>query len=275
MPTLNDKTDEFFYEKLLNHEVKPRVEAWQKLESKLQKQQKPVFILYKRIAIAASITLIGFIGSIAYFNGIEPESTAQNIQNSEKLTKEITSERGNNFSKLEKVIATPTKKIEITKSKSIYKNFKTESLLVVSNQSNSTKNEAIFTNPIIENNLQNKDDNSDLAINSIPESKIQIADIEPIKSKEEDLTILFTVANFNDETEMVNADNEITTADKKDKYINRLFKQLKNAKNGDRVDWDQIGFKPAKILARAESKLKTTQYDMSETYNSVKNKTIF
>ena len=68
---------------------------------------------------------------------------------------------------------------------------------------------------------------------------------------------------------------EIADLDKKEKYLSKLFKQLKNAKNGDRVDWREVGFKPAKILARAENKLKNTKEDLTDSYQVAKSKTVF
>jgi hypothetical protein len=36
----------------------------------------------------------------------------------------------------------------------------------------------------------------------------------------------------------------------------RVFKQLKNARAGERVDWDEVGFHPKNVLARVDNKLK-------------------
>jgi len=34
----------------------------------------------------------------------------------------------------------------------------------------------------------------------------------------------------------------------------KVWKQLKNAKNGEKVDWDEVGFNPNKLLAKATGK---------------------
>lgn len=45
-----------------------------------------------------------------------------------------------------------------------------------------------------------------------------------------------------------------TTKTKKSSKLVRLFKQIRNAKDGEKVDWKEVGFDPTKILARADEK---------------------
>jgi hypothetical protein len=45
-----------------------------------------------------------------------------------------------------------------------------------------------------------------------------------------------------------------TAKAKKASKLVRLFKQLKNAKDGEKVDWKEVGFDPTKLLARADEK---------------------
>ena len=40
--------------------------------------------------------------------------------------------------------------------------------------------------------------------------------------------------------------------ERKRKGINRFFKQLKNAKTGEKIDWDELGINPQRVLANVE-----------------------
>jgi len=55
--------------------------------------------------------------------------------------------------------------------------------------------------------------------------------------------------------------------------IGRIFNQLVNAKNNERVDWNEVGFNPNRLLARAEEKVERGTQKVAETYQSVKEKT--
>ncbi|MBC7893527.1 MAG: hypothetical protein H7Y12_15020 [Sphingobacteriaceae bacterium] len=55
--------------------------------------------------------------------------------------------------------------------------------------------------------------------------------------------------------------------------MGRIFNQLVNAKNNERVDWNEVGFNPNRLLARAEEKVERGTQKVAETYHSVKEKT--
>ena len=69
---------------------------------------------------------------------------------------------------------------------------------------------------------------------------------------------------------------EMETFDKENpeppKFI-RIMRQLKNAKQGDEVEWDKLGFNPKRILARADERLRNGEEKISDKYQELKNKT--
>lgn len=70
--------------------------------------------------------------------------------------------------------------------------------------------------------------------------------------------------------------DEAASAESKPRKRNRMgriFSQLVNAKNGERVDWNEVGFNPNRLLARAEEKVERGTQKVTETYQSVKEKT--
>ena len=42
---------------------------------------------------------------------------------------------------------------------------------------------------------------------------------------------------------------------KKETRISKIWQQLKRAKNGENVNWSEVGIKPQKMLARADAKI--------------------
>ncbi|WP_428654119.1 hypothetical protein [Runella sp.] len=51
-------------------------------------------------------------------------------------------------------------------------------------------------------------------------------------------------------------DDNLLNKPRKSTRMAKVWKQLKNAKNGERVDWDEVGFNPNKMLAKATGKEK-------------------
>lgn len=49
-------------------------------------------------------------------------------------------------------------------------------------------------------------------------------------------------------------DENILNQPKKSTRMAKVWKQLKNAKSGEKVDWDEVGFNPNKLLAKATGK---------------------
>lgn len=49
-------------------------------------------------------------------------------------------------------------------------------------------------------------------------------------------------------------EDDILNKPRKSTRMAKVWKQLKNAKNGERVDWDEVGFNPNKMLAKATGK---------------------
>ncbi len=266
------KIDQIFQEKLEDHMVKPRPAAWDKLELKLAQNKKKVLPIWQRLSIAASIALILISGIITYNywqkseipkGQLAIETTKPNqvaIKTSEKVftkpAKRVLSEKGG----IKNELATSNFKIN-----------KLNETLEFDNKIILNENETKLANikPIELNklNVENEIDqvitqNADLSVETIPEKEI----------KDEALTVVFTLANF--EKPIQNTTMIENTEKEKKGYLSRFFKQLINAKNGEKVEWNEIGFKPSKLFARAENKLKNSQNEVTSSYQSIKEKTV-
>ena len=69
------------------------------------------------------------------------------------------------------------------------------------------------------------------------------------------------------ETEDFNSDDQ-----RPSKFL-RVLRQLKNAKQGEEVEWDELGFNPKRILARADERFRNGEDKISDKYQELKNKT--
>lgn len=59
---------------------------------------------------------------------------------------------------------------------------------------------------------------------------------------------------------------------KSSKFI-KVLRQLKNAKEGEAVDWNEVGFNPKKLIARADERLRNEEEKVSKYYQNLKEKT--
>jgi hypothetical protein len=68
-------------------------------------------------------------------------------------------------------------------------------------------------------------------------------------------------------------EGEASQDDQKSSKLIHILRQLKNAKEGEAVDWDVVGFNPKKLMARADQRLKTEEEKLSKQYQNLKEKT--
>jgi hypothetical protein len=276
-----DKIDKLFSEKLDAFEVKPRAQAWEKLENKINNKNKKRTIGWYRFAIAASVALLVFVGGISYFNNSDPINSQPNLaSNTTKATdneaaiagKEKVSSQENakayakiNHALIKRSLPNTDKKGRIY----FYENGQAKPETAIEFIAKNEKTES--ENPII------KTINQEKIVGVLAENTpIKVEEIKGEQAlKDEDLTIIFTVANFEKPTMNESNNDENLGKEKKSKYLTKLYKQLINAKNGDKVDWNEVGFKPSKILARAENKIKLTKNEINDSYQTSKNKTVF
>lgn len=273
MDISKNNIDQRFAKKLAQHQTTPRAEAWQKLEGRLQKKEDKTVVVrwanMTRWAVAASILLVA---GTWYFSVDEKaiQSTNQLSQNNTETTTATTEILAQKSTE----VAGRQLDIKYTEAKS------TESNLELK-YNNLAKNYISKPQEPQQQNIADSGKTEPIQLpkeetnhNTTVPNEILVATAETKMPEVEPLTIVFNVSNFKD-AEPILAENDTEKTDKKKSYLNRLFKQLKNAKNGDKVDWQEVGFKPAKILARAENKLKAGEEELKEGYFEVKERTSF
>ncbi len=99
----------------------------------------------------------------------------------------------------------------------------------------------------------------------IPASEIESRHIASVETKEvnnENRTIVVRV-----EEPVVNEEKE------KPSRFTRIFRQLKNAKQGETVDWEDVGFNPKALMARVDDRLRNKEEKVSEKFQNIKERT--
>ncbi len=61
----------------------------------------------------------------------------------------------------------------------------------------------------------------------------------------------------------------------KPKRLQQIFRQLKKVKQGERVDWEEVGFNPRKVLAKVDYELTGQEGSFSKQYKNFKERTNF
>jgi hypothetical protein len=65
---------------------------------------------------------------------------------------------------------------------------------------------------------------------------------------------------------------DVDMEEQKPSKLFRVLRQLKNAKEGEAVDWGEVGVNPKKLLARADERLRNEEAKVYKQYNHLKEK---
>lgn len=279
--------DSLFAQKLKETEIKPREEAWDKLQNRMQQKKK------HRIGgwwqqgpwlAAAGVCLLLVAGWLMWrstaSNDTElaqhsstPNSKKQAIEKVPKQQPKIVIEE-----EPKEQIAAVDHKSQVAEEP-VHKN--------AGNTMPELRNSVALPQPMVAKvNEGQKADNQAMSNQSIKESVPtpidqdirSVAQVNALASgKSSTKTVVLqlpeiketlvaaNVENNGVESEMKSKENtegaddfedNLLTKPRKSTRMAKVWKQLKNAKNGERVDWDEVGFNPNKMLAKATGKEK-------------------
>jgi hypothetical protein len=269
---MKNNIDKIFNKSLKNYERQPRTEAWGKLQARLEKKDSKVLPLWWKYASAASVALLLGVGGYWFVNNSSTESqTVATIskvktQPTVKLEPEILSETKPN----ENVIA---KKDDLKKENVNSVVGVIGPMAGVHTSSHQRKQIPVLTaqsvskinpenSPQVHKQTQQLENqnNQIIALETIKIKTPEIKDpkeentivlvLENTKPKKEEETI---VLNFVETKPEVIAQN--IEPEKKQSRVGKIWEQLKRAKNGENVNWGEVGVKPQKVLARADAKI--------------------
>jgi hypothetical protein len=263
--------DDLFSRKLRDAEITPREEAYQKLQQRMQSKQRRLGWWQQGPWLAAAgVSLLLVAGWVVWNNNSsEDVLTAQAKPTTELIAKQKSAQlaksnavEGKSTDKKEIVnqSISPEKQVAANESvKAVQKNSKPESSLPV--LKSEEKQVVQIPEPIRNDKVQE--------VITAPESPKVVAQTIATDTKPTEKTVVLQLPELQqslaaaNEKETSTATVESTTAKFDENILNqprkstrmaKVWKQLKNAKNGEKVDWDEVGFNPNKLLAKATGK---------------------
>ena len=249
--------DKIFNESLKNYERQPRTEAWEKLQAKLEKRDDKVVPLWWKYASAASIALLLGVGRYWFVNNLSNENLTL-ATTSEIKTQPIVKSKPeilNETKKQENVIA---KTVDSEKKMSSpvagvptrpHLRKHTQEVLI-------SKMNIQFSPPVHKQTQDLENQNKPIIALETIKTKTPVEEntivlvLENTKPKKEEETIVLNFVDTKPETVTQNTEPE-----KKQSRVGKIWEQLKRAKNGESVNWNEVGVKPQKVLARADAKI--------------------
>ncbi len=241
------KIDKVFSQ-LKKYEKQPSDAVWEKLNAHLAQPKRRIVPLWYRYAVAASVLLM--LGGIWLFN--HPAEKEQDLAKVEPKT---------TISKPPKIVIIPKSKVEISPENKIERVVQKAVLVAKKEKIDFTKPEE---NQTILPIIQQKEDiiaqelpkvtvveNPIITEPSIAEAlkpNEVAAEVDP-KILEKTYTITINEPTQTDEIPTLQPD-------KKRRFkLFGFFKQLKNMATGQKIDWNDAGVNPTRLIARADASI--------------------
>jgi hypothetical protein len=252
--------DQLFSERLGSYERRPSPAAWQKVNERLENKKTHLFGGWVTYTIAASLALLLLAGW--WWLGNQPVDTnmaSTDTPNSGIVANKETTERPfddvmpqNSISKSVEAITTaklqqvPTAKrmpsglLKTQESLGLKDVAKQETLA----QENHPSQQPAVINPVVEEKISTK----------LPEQQTMVAQVEPKYAPEQHTTLVVNITSAEDlsTTKTITDESLMDEKVKKQSRVARIFKQLKKAKEGEQVDWNEVGFDPNRLVAKAD-----------------------
>jgi hypothetical protein len=266
--------DDLFKRRLAELGKRPSADAWLKIQERSQTQRRNVGWIWYAAASVLIVMLGGYLVWRSDVNGlIRPDNNQKvaakmspkaqvapvgTIENEDSVQAQVA------VAEIKREHIVPKGSTNISREKS-YKIEKVQPELVVDNQ----KEIVVATLEKKQaDNIDQADKNEKPSITPNIE-EIKILPDEPAVSRvskqdaEPTRTIIVAVETSGDELD-----------DKpKNSRLSRVFRQLKNARAGERVDWEEVGFNPKTLVAKVDDRLHSRDDKASEKGETPKQRT--
>lgn len=250
--------DELFEKKLTAFEAKPSNQAWAKIQSKTKAKRKVMagWIWYA----AAGLSLIFVTGYIVWQTEIGKEKNVQTIAAKVKATSE--SDRKEvlpNEQVIEQTVAPAVNESQTARGVENQERLVRNSIKVKSGEDLVDQIKDLPREENIAKPEVAKIETPEVIIPSVISNR-EVADVQQRTSitpaavesrKPENRVVLVTVEEPVSET-----DDKAKTS-----KFSRVLRQLRNVREGERVDWNEMGVNPKSIFARADNEGETKNSD--------------
>lgn len=273
-------TDKFFAEKLKEVEIKPRPEAWDKLQMRMQTKQRRIGGWWQQgpWLAAAGVSLVLVAGWVVWSLNQSPELTVAHKETKKSLsqqeqttpqgesnkipsatdndaiaalaeTSKKTMDKGVEKRKIKSVI--PQKDSRLSQPRVLESSELQSSQEVAINENKPPERGNANIAPIKVEQPQSIAQNNP-TVNQ-PVTKTVVLQLPELKES------LVASSQVESNVEKQKSDNEdfgenLLNKPRKSTRMAKVWQQLKNAKNGEKVDWEEVGFNPNKVLAKATGK---------------------
>lgn len=262
-----NELDKLFADKLRDYTKKPGPQVWEKLEERLEKKNSKVLPMWWKYGAAASIALL--IGAGIWIASNQTNSDLGKVvatTNNNKIQKQSVSQ-GESQKSID-ITAVPESRSVVADKSDLKQSNTTFTIANIGEKSlkrtNAEKSDLERTGLKTEQTKEEsiakvQPENKGIEMSSnIPEIKTgntltPKVESNPVLARQE--TIIINLVDTQEEN------NSLTTAvaespkTKKASRFSRIWKQLKNVKNGDEVNWDEVGVNPGRILAKADESI--------------------
>jgi hypothetical protein len=259
--------DDLFKRKLSDIEKKPSSAAWEKIQAKTKKERRLAGWVWYAAASVAVVLIAGYIVWNAERTNIETidkkeiavvSQPSEHVNEIEKDSVQNIEIEAGEMSGSAKELASNGDKPKREGPISINKSAKSEA----TDQLDARKIEPETLATI---NIERKEE----IIPEMPSVEITpkteeviLAKVNPV-STEPTRTIVVAVQT-----------NDQDSEDKpKSSKFSKVFRQLKNARAGERVDWEEVGFNPKSLVAKVDDRFRNGEEKVSEKYHNLKDKT--
>jgi hypothetical protein len=238
-----ENIDKYFADKLNNYQRQASPEAWERIQQQVAKNERNIIPLWWKYAACASVALL--VGTTYWITSNEQPTEIVAATNTTIPTKVLPIHHSTILpiepSKVEAqqvVVAVPSKTMRVNS-------------LALKNKITKTRVEplTIEKNELVQVAKQPAEKPL-ISVENQPNTIVLIVN----KTIEKQETIVLNLIDTKQEA-LAQTENIEENISKKQSRFNKIWQQLKRAKNGENVNWNDVGFKPQKVLARADAKL--------------------
>lgn len=247
--------DDLFKKKLDGVERTPSADAWDRIRPVKEEKRLPLLAWYMAAGVVVTL-LAGYMMWMSEAGNVGSELAAKTSLPAEDKTIVNPSVTVDNLPTGE------TSRIAKSPEKSI------EKIQVPQKEHVSEKSVAQPMIAAVESVTKKETQTVDTSLElSYPEIEPvrEIASVTPVVQNEtENRTIVVNVSEPKMEIEQ-----------EKSSRLSKIFRQLKNVKHGESVDWKEVGFNPREVVARVDGRLRDGEEKVSEKYQNLKERTKF
>ena len=255
--------DDLFKRRLSEVEKTPSSAAWQKIQANTKQERK----IGGWVWYAAASVLLAIVAGYVVWN--HEGSGIETIGNGRKVAKVENKQTTSPLTPLEK----HSSDLEILEPNVVEE---AEEIAFSKEKSSTKQKEEDKTAIAVNENLETLEINKPVE-NPLPVQQESIAAIKPVEMKStadiQPVEKIDTALPEPSRTILVSVGADDLDEDKPKSKFSKVFRQLKNARAGERVDWEEVGFNPKILVAKVDDRLRSGEEKVSGKYHHLKEKT--